>query len=329
LKKQDLSKLPAKPEEPKAASGYVSTPTGGAGNEMIPANENLSRRQLRMMINEILSTGRSSIIKEAASEEQVAIIDANKDNPTAIARELGYKADLDGIENLIKDLSAGKDKGSSRDKESSLSFEYEGVKYTQDTDSDGTVTYSEDGSNETIDDPELEAELEDAASKPPEKTISPAKKDKPYTLVTLEELKGLIKDTRYSPPKATNKIPNLNAIPVAFIKSADGNDNDINVKGGGTSAGQNKYNSLSKFLESGTGTSDYFNKSGKTVNSNFVLIVGSTAKKEITGHDIFSLYVDGTALYNAKINNYTAVKQDGEVYIVPFSKIKSGNPLSI
>ena len=184
LKTQDFSKLKkagaTKPKETKAAAGYVNTSTGGVGNKMIPASENISRRQLRLMINEILRTGSISLIKEAATKKQVAMIDANLNNPVAIAEELGYKANLAGIENLIKDLSASKDKGSSRDKGSSLSFEYEGVKYIQDTDSDGTVTYSEDGSNETIDDPELEAELEDAASKPPEKTTSPSKKINPF-----------------------------------------------------------------------------------------------------------------------------------------------------
>ena len=336
LKKQDFSKLkkasPAKTEEPKVKSGIVHTPAGALGNQRVPANENLSRRQLRMMINEVLRTGR--IIKEAASEAQSAMIDANLNNPTAIAKKLGYTADLDGIENLIKDLSAGKDVGSS------LSFEYEGVDYTQNTDSDGNVTYSEADSNETINDPELKGKLEDAAASidtaaasidtaaaASTKTISQS-----YTPVTYEELKKSIQNTRYSPPRASNKIPKLDAIPVSFIKSADGNDNDINVKGGGTAAGQNKYDSLSKFLESGTGTSKYFNKKGQTVNSNFVLIVGSTTKKGSMGSDnyaIFSLYVDGTALYNAKIDNYTAVKQGGEVYIVPFSEVKSNKPLSI
>jgi len=337
LKKQDFSKLkkasPAKTEEPKVKSGIVRTPAGALGNQMVPANENLSRRQLRMMINEILRTGSASLIKEVANKEQIEMIDANKNNPVAIAKKLGYTADLDGIENLIKDLSAGKDVGSSDDLGSSLSFEYEGVDYTQNTDSDGNVTYSEADSNETINDPELKGKLEDAAASidtaaaASTKTISQS-----YTPVTYEELKKSIQNTRYSPPRASNKIPKLDAIPVSFIKSADGNDNDINVKGGGTAAGQNKYDSLSKFLESGTGTSKYFNKKGQTVNSNFVLIVGSTTKKGSMGSDnyaIFSLYVDGTALYNAKIDNYTAVKQGGEVYIVPFSEVKSNKPLSI
>jgi len=221
LKKQDLSKLKkpgaAKPEEPKAASEFVNTPAGGIGSQLTGPNENISRRQLRLMINEVLRTGRSSIIKEAATKEQAAMIDANLNNPVAIAKELGYTADLEGIENLIKALTSGKDK------ESSLSFEYNGVDYTQNTDSDGNVTYSEDGSNETIDDPELESELEEAAlaaDKPEQNEPTPVKKQKPVK--TWENVK---KDSNFA-----KTVSELNKkYPKLYDRAIGGDQADIAI----------------------------------------------------------------------------------------------------
>ena len=102
LKQQDLSKL-----------------TQAAAT----TNENISRRQLRLMINEALRTGR--IIKEAATEEQKAMIDANKNNPAAIAKELGYTADLAGIEKLVNTLKSGEDKAKVKSGEDKAKVENE------------------------------------------------------------------------------------------------------------------------------------------------------------------------------------------------------------
>ena len=206
LKTQDFSKLkkarPAKTEEPKVNPGIANTPVGGTGSKVARTNENISRRQLRLMINEVLRTGR--IIKEAATEAQSAMIDTNKNNPVAIAKQLGYAADLDGIEELVKDLSAGKDVGSSDDLGSSLSFEYEDVDYTQNTDSDGNVTYSEANSNETINDPAFVKELEDAAAasqkkNPFEGKDTAEKDDKKFNLFRITK-------EQYQVPKNTPSI---------------------------------------------------------------------------------------------------------------------------
>jgi len=102
LKQQDLSKL-----------------TQAAAK----TNENISRRQLRLMINEVLRTG--SIIKEAATDKQKEMIDVNKNNPAAIAKELGYTADLAGIEKLVNTLKSGEDKAKVKSGEDKAKVENE------------------------------------------------------------------------------------------------------------------------------------------------------------------------------------------------------------
>ena len=200
---------------------------------------------------------------------------------------------MDGIENLIKALSAGKDKGSSRDKGSSLSFEYEGVKYTQDTDSDGTVTYSEDGSNETIDDPELEAELEDAASKPPEKTTSPSKKKNPFAGKDTAE-KGDKKFNLFRITKDQYQVPkNTPSITISAKQTFDINkmqkiiNADISLPDGG---GKDK-------------NSHILNRMFRSGNEAFYMPYWHGS-----GFHKGSIRLDGPQLYNYKFTGYVQLK---------------------
>lgn len=150
----------------------------------------------------------------------------------------------------------------------------------------------------------------------------------PNAAITLKVLKELIRKTSYVAPSTSTGVPNLSSIPISCIDDEDGSDKRINVKGGGTSAGDHRYNSVSEFLKSGTGTSEYFNNKGDTVNSNYTLYIGRTfitkTSKKLGDCEVFDLYVDGTSYYNARIGGYTSIKNgtNNKHYVVPFETVK-------
>ena len=83
------------------------------------------------------------------------------------------------------------------------------------------------------------------------------------------------------------------------------------------------------FLASGTGTSEYFNAQGKTINSNYDIVVklGTSLKATVSDvtYDVIDVFIDGTLGYNARLKNYTAIKKSGKIYLVPVGDIVSIN----
>jgi hypothetical protein len=161
------------------------------------------------------------------------------------------------------------------------------------------------------------ANTEDKGGKQGESNTKEAS-DKPFSAVSFKDVDDMLgkKSTSANAPHT------IRAIPIEYIKSKKAFQSIAFSK-------SNIHPDVDDFLESDSGTRDYFDKVGKTQNGNHNLIVSSKVSETKSigdqTYDVFDLFVDGTALYNAAIKGYTFVKQSKseKIYAVPIKDVES------
>ena len=94
-------------------------------------------------------------------------------------------------------------------------------------------------------------------------------------------------------------------------------------KGSGEKGGT-EYDTPEKFLNSGTETSEYFHKDGSTKGNSYDLYL----RREGDLDDertipTFTVFVDGSLLYNSTIKGYVAIKINDEIFVIHKSKTAS------
>jgi hypothetical protein len=159
-----------------------------------------------------------------------------------------------------------------------------------------------------------DASIDDDKIKKSDNTIEP---------VTREDLKKAI-NVSTKKPTSTNAKHSLSAIPLEYVNGSP----PLNPQGLASGPSQ-WHENVPVFLASGTGTSEYFNAQGKTINSNYDIVVklGTSLKATVSDvtYDVIDVFIDGTLGYNAKLKNYTAIKKSGKIYLVPVGDIVSIN----
>jgi hypothetical protein len=149
------------------------------------------------------------------------------------------------------------------------------------------------------------------------------KEDNTIEPVTREDLKKAI-NVSTKKPTSTNAKHSLSAIPLEYVNGSP----PLNPQGLASGPSQ-WHENVPVFLASGTGTSEYFNAQGKTINSNYDIVVklGTSLKATVSDvtYDVIDVFIDGTLGYNAKLKNYTAIKKSGKIYLVPVGDIVSIN----